>query len=54
MAVTEESTSAKADREAGAKIETPARRQLTEVPSRAARVKDVLGQVLYLPRSHVW
>ena len=40
MALTEESTSVKADRKAGAKIETPTRRQLAEVPSRAAWVKN--------------
>jgi hypothetical protein len=38
-AVTEESTSVKADREARAWIETRARWQLVEVPFRAAQVK---------------
>jgi hypothetical protein len=49
--MTEESTPEPTDREVGAQIETPARKNPTEVPSRAAQVKIIIGtprQVLSL------
>ena len=45
MAKTEESRPPKTDREAGSKIERPARWKTDEVPSRAARVNTPQGGI---------